>query len=455
MHAVRTQCKNFPIGSGLCRLFQNLTSWPHPRGKHIPGPSRCSKALPGQSPPPPPCTVTSAFVVPHGARPPACSPDTAPPRPPWHALPHRAERPPSPPPGSDAAAPLPRRHGLRHCPPAVPPHRPAQSPSTTTWTNGTGFEQLPPSARSTLLVRATGGLRAGRPPDPPDAPPEATGTDATAAAAPTAREAALDARATDAADADARAAPPAGPLPDSCARQPALAAAVRRYRGSPKNASLVWSFAKYHRQPKGKTSASGGLGDRLRGVMYTLFVALATDRAFGIDFGDDPIVQHLEPADHLGRPWQAVGARAAERRAAGTDYYYENWKHETRPSQVRARAWPPAGASLRDESFFFFLLRTALKDRPQGPPTATANSHQLPTATNRQPPTATNRQPPTAANRQRRPTANCQPLPTASNHQPPATNRRHTTTNRHQPPVANCQPPTAANRQPPTATNHG
>ena len=310
--------------------------------KHIPGPSRCSKALP-RTVPPPPCTVTSAFVVPHGARPPACSPDTAPPDP--HGTPSRIALSALPPP---RRAPMQLPHCLAatacgialllYLLTALP-----QSPSTTTWTNGTGFEQLPPSARSTLLVRATGGLRAGRPPDPPDAPPEATGTDATAAAAPTAREAALDARATDAADADARAAPPAGPLPDSCARQPALAAAVRRYRGSPKNASLVWSFAKYHRQPKGKTSASGGLGDRLRGVMYTLFVALATDRAFGIDFGDDPIVQHLEPADHLGRPWQAVGARAAERRAAGTDYYYENWKHETRPSQVRRGHGPGQG----------------------------------------------------------------------------------------------------------------
>ena len=72
--------------------------------------------------------------------------------------------------------------------------------------------------------------------------------------------------------------------------------------------------------------------------------------------------------------------------------------------------WP--GGSLRDE-IFFFLRRTALKDRPKGPPTA-------------------NRQLPSTANR----------------HQTP-------TTNRHQPPVANCQPPTAANRQPPTATNHG
>ena len=115
---------------------------------------------------------------------------------------------------------------------------------------------------------------------------------------------------------------------------------------------------------------------------------------------------------------------------------------------------PFAGGSLRDE-IFFFLLRTALKDRPKGPPTA--NSHQLPTATNRQPPAATNRQPPTAANRQRRPTANCQPLPTASNHQPPATNRRQpppTATNR-QLPTANRQPPPTANRQlPPTMVEH-
>ena len=67
----------------------------------------------------------------------------------------------------------------------------------------------------------------------------------------------------------------------------------------------------------------------------------------------------------------------------------------------------------------FFLLRTALKDRPKGPPTA-------------KPPTATNRQ-----------------SPTTNRHQPP-------TANRHQPPTANRhQPPTANRHQPPTATNHG
>ena len=103
---------------------------------------------------------------------------------------------------------------------------------------------------------------------------------------------------------------------------------------------------------------------------------------------------------------------------------------------------------------FFFLLRTALKDRPKGPPTAnrqlpsTANRHQPPT-TNCQPPTASHQPPatnrrqlPAATNRQLPTTANCLQPPTAS-HQPP-----RTTTNRHQPPVANCQPPTANCHQP-------
>ena len=96
---------------------------------------------------------------------------------------------------------------------------------------------------------------------------------------------------------------------------------------------------------------------------------------------------------------------------------------------------------------FFFVLRTALKDRPKGPPTA--NRQLPPTANRRQPPPTANHQPPAATNRQ---------LPTTANrHQPPITNHQPppTTTNRHQPPVANCQPPTTANRQPPTATNHG
>ena len=108
-------------------------------------------------------------------------------------------------------------------------------------------------------------------------------------------------------------------------------------------------------------------------------------------------------------------------------------------------AWALAGRSLRDQ-IFFFLLRTALKDRPKGPPTAnhqlpsTANRHQPPATNRRQPPAATNRQLPTTANRHQ---------PPITNHQPPPT-----TTNRHQPPVANCQPPTATNRQPPTANRH-
>ena len=66
------------------------------------------------------------------------------------------------------------------------------------------------------------------------------------------------------------------------------------------------------------------------------------------------------------------------------------------------------------------LLRTALKDRPQGPPTA-----------NRQPPSIANRQPP--------PTTNRQPLPTATSRQPP-------TTNPHQPPITNHQPPPTATK---------
>ena len=74
-----------------------------------------------------------------------------------------------------------------------------------------------------------------------------------------------------------------------------------------------------------------------------------------------------------------------------------------------------SGSSLRDQ--IFFLLRTTLKDRPRGPPTAnrqhpsTDNRHQLPTTNRHQPPATNRRQPPAATNRQQRPTANCQPLP--------------------------------------------
>ena len=90
---------------------------------------------------------------------------------------------------------------------------------------------------------------------------------------------------------------------------------------------------------------------------------------------------------------------------------------------------------------FFFLLRTALKDRPMGPPTA--NHQPPPTANHQSPPTANGDQPPTANH--------CQPPPTAANHQSPTTNRRQpppTATN-HQLPTANRQLPPTANRQPP------
>ena len=84
---------------------------------------------------------------------------------------------------------------------------------------------------------------------------------------------------------------------------------------------------------------------------------------------------------------------------------------------------------------FFFLLRTALKDRPKGP--STANHQPPPTANCRQPPAATNRQPPTTANR----------------HQPPIPNHQlpPTTINRHQPPTTASRQSPIANRQPPTA----
>ena len=78
----------------------------------------------------------------------------------------------------------------------------------------------------------------------------------------------------------------------------------------------------------------------------------------------------------------------------------------------------------------FFLLRTALQDRPKGPPTA-------------------NRQLPPTANRHRPSTANRRQLPPATHHQlPTATNRRQP------PPTTNCQPPTGNLHQPPTANRH-
>ena len=96
---------------------------------------------------------------------------------------------------------------------------------------------------------------------------------------------------------------------------------------------------------------------------------------------------------------------------------------------------------------FFFLLRTALKDRPKGPPTA---NRQLPSTANRHQPSTTNRhQPPPTASGDQPPTANHHRPPPTTNHQPP------TATNHHQtPPTASSQLPTANRRQPPTANRH-
>ena len=106
---------------------------------------------------------------------------------------------------------------------------------------------------------------------------------------------------------------------------------------------------------------------------------------------------------------------------------------------------PPSGRSLRDQ-IFFFLLRTALKDRPKGPPTA---NRQLPSTANHQPqPTASHQPLPTASGDQP-PTANhCQPPPT-TNHQPPTAANHHLP-----PPTPSCQLPTVNRRQPPTANRH-
>ena len=92
--------------------------------------------------------------------------------------------------------------------------------------------------------------------------------------------------------------------------------------------------------------------------------------------------------------------------------------------RVGGRGYPSPRAVLWDREFFF-LLRTALKDRPKGPPTA---NHQTPPTANRQPPT----------------TANC--------HQPPIPNHQlpPTTINRHQPPATASRQSPTANRQPPT-----
>ena len=103
--------------------------------------------------------------------------------------------------------------------------------------------------------------------------------------------------------------------------------------------------------------------------------------------------------------------------------------------------WCMEGCSCTGRAFgteILFLLRTALKDRPKGPPTG--NHQPPPTANHQPPPTASGDQPPTANH--------CQPPPT-TNHQPP------TAANRHQPPpTASCQLPTANRHRPPTANRH-
>ena len=102
---------------------------------------------------------------------------------------------------------------------------------------------------------------------------------------------------------------------------------------------------------------------------------------------------------------------------------------------------PAAPRAILKEPNFFFLLRTALEDRPQR--LRTANHQPPPRANRHQPPTATNCQPPPSASGDQPPSANhCQPPPT-TNHQPP------TAANRQQPPpTANGQPPTANCHQP-------
>ena len=102
---------------------------------------------------------------------------------------------------------------------------------------------------------------------------------------------------------------------------------------------------------------------------------------------------------------------------------------------------------LKGRDFFFFLLRTPLKDSPKGPPTA---NRQLPSTANRhQPPPTTSHQPPPTASGGQPPTANHCQLPPTTNRQPP------TAANHHQPPpTASCQLPTANRRQPPTANCH-
>ena len=116
-------------------------------------------------------------------------------------------------------------------------------------------------------------------------------------------------------------------------------------------------------------------------------------------------------------------------RAKGDTYSGSQWSVASTQASTLS-SWEPLPQGGPQGTRFFFWLRTALRDRPKGPPTA---NHQPPTATNRQPPTADHCQPP--------PTTNHQPPTAANHHQPPPTARR--------------QPPIATNRQPPIATNHG
>ena len=115
----------------------------------------------------------------------------------------------------------------------------------------------------------------------------------------------------------------------------------------------------------------------------------------------------------------------------------------------------PESRAVLKEPDFFLLLRTALADRPKGPPTA---NRQLPPTTNRhQPPTTNRHQPPPTVSSDQPPTANHYRPPPITNHQSPTTNRCQpppTTTNR-QLPTANRQSlPTANCQSPPTMVEH-
>ena len=128
---------------------------------------------------------------------------------------------------------------------------------------------------------------------------------------------------------------------------------------------------------------------------------------FRMGCGDDsqPWVCPVSSAEYIG-VWQSMRRMKFRHEHIGS-FEYDHTRASTLVVQASASTCQ------------FFLFRTALKDRPKGPPTA-----------NHQPPPTTNRQ----------------PLPTATNHQSPSTNRR-------QPPPTdtNCQSPTANRQSPPTA----